>query len=200
MGRKIKKMSVTKKTKPSAKDRILAAASKLFYAEGIQNVGIDRIIAESGVAKMSLYNNFKSKDELIAACLEKMAKDWNAFFSRRLQELATEPGEQLLAAFDILREWSEKPNYRGCPFINSSVELANPNHLGFQVAVRHKKATAELLAQLATAAGLANPEMLAQELFILIEGSLVVSMMQGNSQAIAQAKEAAALLITAHQK
>ncbi|NJN71940.1 MAG: TetR/AcrR family transcriptional regulator [Limnothrix sp. RL_2_0] len=193
-------MAATKTPRSSAKDRILAAASKLFYAEGIQHVGIDRIIAESGVAKMSLYNNFKSKDELIAACLEKMAQDWNAFFSRRLQELATEPEEQLLAAFDILQEWSEKPSYRGCPFINSSVELANPNHLGFQVAVRHKKATAELLVQLATAAGLASPDGVAQELFILIEGSLVVSMMQGNSQAIAQAKQAATVIIKAHQK
>ncbi|NET11247.1 MAG: helix-turn-helix transcriptional regulator, partial [Symploca sp. SIO2B6] len=127
-------MARTQSSRPPVRDRILAAASRLFYQEGIQNVGVDRIISESGVAKMSLYNHFKSKDALIAAWLKQRDEEWCTWFHARMDALSTGidvEGSQLIAAqrrlliiFDVLYEWFEQPNFRGCAFINSTVELA----------------------------------------------------------------------------
>lgn len=191
---------VQEKTKRlSARERILAAASTLFYQEGVQNVGIDRIIAVSGVAKMSLYNNFKSKDELIAAYLERQDAQWQAFLAKKLTQVGQTPQEKILAIFDILQGWAAKPDFRGCAFINSSVELANPHHPGFQVAVRHKQATGNFLLGLAWEAELANPQAIAQQVQLLIEGAIVMAMMQGDATVFTQAKQAAAILINTAQ-
>ncbi|WP_299488350.1 TetR/AcrR family transcriptional regulator [Acaryochloris sp. IP29b_bin.137] len=188
-------MARKKKSRSSARDRILAAASELFYQEGTQNVGIDRIIAESGVAKMSLYNHFKSKDALITAWLQQRDEDWRAWFQARVESLATEPCDRILAIFDALVEWIEQPDFRGCAFINSTVELVDPEHPGYQVAIEHQRAISDYVLSLVTVAGLNNPDMLAKQLLVLIEGAIVVSMMQGNSDAALSAKQIAATLL-----
>lgn len=188
-------MARTQSSRPSARDRILAAASDLFYREGVQNVGIDRIIAESGVAKMSLYNHFKSKDALIAAWLQQRDENWHTWFVPRVEALAIEPRDRLLAIFDVLKEWFEQPDFRGCAFINSSVELVDPNHPGYQVAVEHQRTILSYLLNLLKAAELPDPEGLAQQLLILIEGAIVVAMMQQNAAVAMQAKRTASVLI-----
>ncbi|OKH11411.1 TetR/AcrR family transcriptional regulator [[Limnothrix rosea] IAM M-220] len=193
-------MATKKAPRRSARERILEAASELFYQEGTQNVGIDRVIAESGVAKMSLYNNFKSKDDLIAACLEKQGAEWSDFLKKKLDAMEVAPTEKLLAIFDILLAWATKPNFRGCAFINCSVELANPDHPAFQIAVRHKEMTVTCLRDLATRAHLPNPEAIAQQLMILAEGSIVMAMMQGKPDPMKQAKQAARTLIEANRE
>lgn len=189
-------MSMPRTKGPSARDRILATASDLFYKEGVQNVGIDRIIAESGVAKMSLYNNFKSKDDLIAAYLQQQDESWGSWFTRRVEETATEPLERVLAVFDVLQEWFEKPNFRGCAFINSAVELADPQHPGHQVSLRHHHVIADYLLSLIKAAKLPHPDTIAQQLVILVNGATIVAMMEQNSDAAQQAKQAASVLIS----
>ena len=186
-------------SRPSARDRILAAASELFYQEGVQNVGIDRIIAESGVAKMSLYNHFKSKDALIAAWLQQQDKSWRIWFQEAVERLATTPQGRVLAIFDALEECFSRPDFRGCAFLNSAVELVNPDHPGYQVSLDHQRATFEYILSLVKAANLPDPERLTQQLIILIEGATVVAMMRGNSQAAITAKQAAATLIAAGQ-
>ena len=186
-------------SRPSARDRILAAASELFYQEGVQNVGIDRIIAESGVAKMSLYNHFKSKDALIAAWLQQQDKSWRIWFQEAVERLATTPQGRVLAIFDALEECFSRPDFRGCAFLNSAVELVNPDHPGYQVSLDHQRATFEYILSLVKAANLPDPERLTQQLIILIEGATVVAMMQGNSRAAITAKQAAATLIAAGQ-
>jgi len=191
-------MARTQSSRRPARDRILAAASKLFYKEGLQNVGIDRIIAESGVAKMSLYNHFKSKDDLIAAYLQQRVENWEPWFQQKVEELATDPREQILVIFDILHAWFEETNFRGCAFINSTVELANPAHPAFQVAVQHKQAMFDYILSLTKAANLNSPEDIAHQLQILIEGAIIVAMMQNNCAMALQAKKAAASLIASH--
>ena len=188
-------MARTKSSRPSARDRILAAASKLFYKEGVQNVGIDRIIAESGVAKMSLYNHFKSKDALIAACLQQLDERWETWFQAQVEARSTQPRDRLLAIFDVLQEWYEQPDFRGCAFINSAVELVDREHPGYQVSMRHQQVISNYLLSLVKAAELSNPELLAQQLAILINGATVVAMMQNRSEPAIQAKQAAAVLI-----
>lgn len=190
------KMARQKSSRTSAHDRILAAASELFYQEGTQNVGIDRIIAESGVAKMSLYNHFKSKDALITAWLQQRDENWRAWFQARVESLATEPRDRILAIFDVLAEWFEQPDFRGCAFINSTVELVNPEHPGYQVAIEHQRVLSDYVLGLATLAGLENADVLAQQLLVLIEGAIVVAMMQGNADAALRAKQVAAVLLS----
>ena len=184
-----------KSSRLPARDRILAAASELFYKEGTQNVGIDRIISESGVAKMSLYNHFKSKDALIAAWLQQRDENWRTWFQEAVEALAVDPRDRLLAIFDALQEWFEQPDFRGCAFINSTVELVDPEHPGYQVAIQHQQAIADYVLELVKAAELPNPDAITQQLLILIEGAIVVAMMQGNADAALRAKRVADVLL-----
>lgn len=184
--------------RPCARDRILAAASELFYREGVHTVGIDRIIAESGVAKMSLYNHFKSKDALIAAWLDEQHQGWREWFQDAIARHAAASGESpLLALFDALKEWHEKPNFRGCAFINSAVELVDAERPGYQITLAHQQAVADYTLTLVKDANLPNPEDLAKQLLILMQGATVVAMMHGCPNAAGQAKAAAAVLIEA---
>jgi len=189
-------MTRTQSPRPSARDRILVAASKLFYQEGVKNVGIDRIIAESGVAKMSLYNHFKSKDALIAAWLQQRDENWRTWFQSAVEQLATEPSDRLLAIFDVLKDWFEQSDFRGCAFINSTVELADPEHPGYQISLKHQQTISAYILSLVNAAGLPNPDRLTQQLLVLVEGAIVVAMMQQNSETALQAKQAASILIS----
>ncbi|MBE9029840.1 TetR/AcrR family transcriptional regulator [filamentous cyanobacterium LEGE 11480] len=189
-------MPRSKSPRLPARDRILAKASELFYQEGTQNVGIDRIIAESGVAKMSLYNHFKSKDALIAAWLQQRDEQWRTWFRATVEASAVEPQERLLAVFDTLGEWFDQADFRGCAFINSTVELVNPEHPGYQIALQHQQAIADYVLELVKADGQPYPEALTQQLLILIEGAIIVAMMQGNPAAALSAKQAAATLLS----
>lgn len=191
-------MARSSSSRSSARDRILSAASELFYREGVQNVGIDRIIAESGVAKMSLYNHFKSKDALIAAWLQERDASWRTWFQTTVEQLVTEPCDRILAVFDALHEWFDQPDFRGCAFINSTVELADPDHPGYQVCMEHQRAIHDYLLGFVKAANLTNPGTLAQQLVILAEGAIVVAMMQSDAGAAMQAKTVAAILIAQH--
>ncbi|MGB3516686.1 MAG: TetR/AcrR family transcriptional regulator [Elainellaceae cyanobacterium] len=185
----------TSSSKPSVRDRIMQAASTLFYQEGVQNVGIDRIITESGVAKMSLYNHFKSKDALIAAWLQQRDVNWRDWFQKTVEKQATAPAERLLAMFDVLEEWFSQPDFRGCAFINSSVELVDPEHPGYQVAIEHQQALYGYILHLVQAAELDNPDAVAEQLLLLVEGAIVVAMMRRSPAAATHAKTAAAMLI-----
>lgn len=182
-------------SKPSARDRIMQAASTLFYQEGVQNVGIDRIIAESGVAKMSLYNHFKSKDALIAAWLQQRDANWREWFQNTVEAQATDPAERLLAMFDALEAWFSQPDFRGCAFINASIELVDPEHPGYQVAIEHQQAIYDYILQLVKAAEIDNPDVVAEQLLLLVEGAIVVAMMRHRPAAAAHAKAAAMRLI-----
>ncbi|MBF2094610.1 MAG: TetR/AcrR family transcriptional regulator [Synechococcales cyanobacterium K44_A2020_017] len=185
----------TSSSKPSVRDRIMQAASTLFYQEGVQNVGIDRIITESGVAKMSLYNHFKSKDALIAAWLQQRDVNWREWFQKTVEKQATAPAERLLAMFDVLEEWFSQPDFRGCAFINSSVELVDPEHPGYQVAIEHQQALYGYILHLVQAAELDHPNAVAEQLLLLVEGAIVVAMMRRSPAAATHAKTAAAMLI-----
>ena len=184
-------------SRSSVRDRILATASELFYSEGVQNVGIDRIIAESGVAKMSLYNHFKSKDALIAAWLQQQDECWRTWFQEAVERLATKTEDRVLAIFDALKECFEQPDFRGCAFLNSAVELVDPEHPGYQVSLEHQQANFDYILSLVKAANLPDAEELTQQLVILVVGATVVAMMERRSEAAMQAKQAASVLIGA---
>jgi AcrR family transcriptional regulator len=156
-----------------AGERILTAASTLFYEQGIRAVGVDTIANAADVTKKTLYDRFGSKDNLIAAYLERRNRVWHVFLDEQLAKLRpTTPEEVILALFTALTEWMAESR-RGCGFINASVELAAPDHPAMPVIVAQKRwMRAEFVAQ-AELAGFDRVEELADRLLLLHEGALV---------------------------
>jgi AcrR family transcriptional regulator len=183
-------------TKP-ARQRILDTASEMFYRDGVRAVGIDAIIARSGVAKMSLYRNFSSKDALVAVWLE----DRNAFFWRRWETAeasrAGEPQAQLEAILDMVAATVSHPNWRGCPFLNTGSEFPDPDHPAQAVILGHKRAVAGRLRALAEAAGARAPDLLAQQLQLLIDGAYAIGQSLGPDGPAATVASAGRTLIAA---
>jgi len=165
-----------KATVQAPRERILRAASRLFYMQGFHATGIDRIIAEAGVAKMSLYQHFRSKDELIAAFLDRRDDYWCDWLASRVEALANSPKARLLAVFDALGEWFESPDFRGCAFINAAVEFPDAQHSARLASREHKQRVHAYLENLAMAAKMPQAAELAAQLALLIEGAIVTAL------------------------
>jgi AcrR family transcriptional regulator len=160
--------------RPSARARLLDAADRLFYAEGVHTVGIDRIIAEAGVAKGSLFYNFSGKEELVAAYLAGRDERRRARIERYCEGL-TDPVERLVAVFDALEEAAGEPGYRGCAFANASAE-AGPDSVE-AAALRSMR------------------EWLADRLRVLYDGAVASAQLDGRPAAVRMAREMAELVL-----
>ena len=179
----------------SKRDQLLETAWQLFYRNGYHATGIDRILADAGVAKMTLYKHFRSKEELILAVLEKRSDQFRGSFSRFLHAKKRTPERQLLAVFDWLIAWVSGKEFRGCFFQKAMAEyqeLHDPIH---QAALAHKTAFYGEIRGMVMEAGLANPKALADQLALLIEGAIVSSHATGSPMPAVQAREAAWSLI-----
>src|SRR5580765_5341320 len=128
-----------------ARQRILESADRLFYQEGLRAVGIDRIIAEAGVAKMSLYKHFPSKDDLILAVLKYREEGVLEFFRSAMERHGKKAKHPLWAFFASLKDMFDLPGFRGCPFQNADVELADPSHAGTEFVRGHKQRFSEFV-------------------------------------------------------
>ena len=178
-----------------ARQRILETADRLFYQEGVRAVGIDRIIEEAGVAKMSLYKHFPSKDDLILAVLKHREEDVLAFFRAAMERHSKKAKSPLLAFFAALKDFFVSPGFRGCPFQNAAVELADPTHPGAEFVRGHKQRFSEFLRTLVEeTVGKAGTKV-APAVAILVEGALVTAVIQGNSDAADVARNAALKLV-----
>ncbi len=180
---------------PTAADRLLDAASRLFYTRGVPNVGINEIIARAGVARMTLYHHFPSKDALVKAVLERRKAERSEWLGRALERADTPEG-QILAVFELLVEWAETPDFRGCPLVAATVELGGQLNAARPYAQAHQDATASFFAERAAAAGLRDPEELAAELVVLAEGASIASLVRGGSQPAVSAMAAARRLVS----
>jgi len=164
----------------SVRDRILTTARELFYREGARSVGVDTVVAQSGVAKTSLYRWFPSKDALIGAVLEQEAADRWAGWDAVMQRAEPDARSQLRAQLAGIVKFTSHPRYRGCPFMNVSAEFPDQNHPGRVVA---KELTEELrrrLRGLVDQLGVANPEELSEQLVLLIDGAFSVAQVLGS--------------------
>jgi AcrR family transcriptional regulator len=167
------KKAAKRSTEPATenvRDRILATARELIYREGARAVGVDRIVAESGVAKMSLYRWFPSKDDLIVAVLE---EDQRRILSAWDKNMARHPGEplkQLHSQFEGLQLAINRPAYRGCPFLNAAMAFAEETHPARAVVRQFKAEIVRRFRELAVAIGAKDPDVLAQQLSIIIDG------------------------------
>ncbi|GAB2612397.1 putative transcriptional regulator, TetR family protein [Paractinoplanes abujensis] len=187
--------SVPAPRKASARDRLLAAADELFYAEGVHTVGIDRIIERAGVAKASLYSTFGSKDELVRAYLEGRHKLRRSRLLAGL-EAYDDPRDRLLGVFEVLAELAGTPGFRGCPFYNASAESPAGGPVE-EVSNANRAWTKGLFYELARDAGAHDPATLADQLVILYDGASAGARMDKNSQAAHTARTVAAALLAA---
>jgi len=176
------------------RERLLAAANELFYAEGVHTVGIDRVIERAGVAKASLYSTYGSKDALVRAYLESRHEG----IRMRLQaavEGAESPREQLLAVFVTLADRISAPDYRGCAFVRASAE--SDDDVAMQTSREFRGWLRDLLVELAVDAGAADAETLARQLVMVYDGAGLGVRMDQNADSGRQAVAAARTLVDA---
>jgi AcrR family transcriptional regulator len=178
-----------------ARERILEAAYELFSRQGIRAVGIDAIIERSGVARMTLYRHFASKDELVLAFLqlreERWTKDW---LQQEVERRAKAPADRLLAIFDVFDEWFQRTDFEGCSFINVLLEIPQPAHVLHVATADYLARIRGFVAGLATAANVDDPDSFARQWHILMKGSIVAAG-EGDRAAARRAREIGALLL-----
>ncbi|HCS50206.1 TetR/AcrR family transcriptional regulator [uncultured Rubinisphaera sp.] len=190
-------MSKTRTRKSDARQRLIETAEQLLYAEGIQAVGIDRIIAEAGVAKMTLYNHFPSKDDLVLAVLEFREAKFDAMFEKWMERHRKVGMDGLEAFFAALKDWFKSPGFRGCMFINSNVELADAEHAASKFSAQHKERFYEMLKQnIAEYAGTTKADMVAPAIALMVEGAIVTAVMQQSIEPADVARDAALMLVS----
>lgn len=177
--------------------RILDASFRLFYAGGLHGVGIDRIIAESRVAKATLYKHFPTKDDLVIAYLDEVDATWTTQLRAAAEAAGASPRGRLIGAFDALSAVCAAEGYRGCAFINATAEFG-PGTRIHDRALAHKDSVREWLTDLATEAGAARPDELARTLSLLIDGALASGSLDARPDAPLAAKAAAELVVAAH--
>jgi AcrR family transcriptional regulator len=177
----------------SARERLLEAADRLFYTEGVGKVGIDRVLDESGVAKGSLYYNFGGKDDLVRAYLQNRHAKWAA----RLDSLVaaeTTPRAKILAVFDALGALFAEPDFRGCAFHNAAAESAPGS--GADLATKDFRTWLhELFGVLVTEAGYREPHRLTSQLVILYDGANIAAALDADPDAAGTARDAARALL-----
>ncbi len=183
--------------RPSKREQLMDAAERLFCEYGYHATGIDRILAEAGTAKMTLYNHFPSKDELILAVLRRRSERQRDWLLGDIAGRADDPRGQLLAVFDALDDWFHNPDFHGCAFVNAAAEFGAAEDAVHQAAAEHKHMMGALLRDLAERAGANEPARLAEDLMLLIEGAISLAHVAGRKSAARRAKRAAALLIDA---
>ncbi len=174
-----KRIRVDKIERISPRERILAAASELFYRHGIRAVGVDAVAEAAETNKMTLYRHFSSKDELVAEYLQRLAEKATASWDRLEANYPGEPSAQLRAWLKDMAAHVASADERGCALANAAVELPEKDHPARRVIEAFKTAQRERLVQLCAAASLAEPEMLADELFLLLEGARVTAQSMG---------------------
>lgn len=177
------------------RDLLMATAWRLFYRDGYRVVGIDTLLAEAGVAKMTLYNHFASKEDLIVAVLEKRDRELRASIAAAVEAAGRSPTRRLLAVFDWLAEWFASKDFNGCAFIRALSEYPEHTHPINQTAWRHKMSVRATLAELCTAAGAKDPAALAETLSLLIDGAIVAAHGTGTAAPAASARATAATLL-----
>ena len=181
------------------RDRLLAVAADLFYRQGIRAVGVEAIAEAAGTNKMTLYRHFPSKDELVAECLRQVAHEGMARWQRYEAVHPGDPRAQIQAWLTEMAGIVADGNHRGCALANAAIELPDRAHPARRVVEEYKLAQRKHLAQLCRDAGLLEPELLADELYLLLEGARVTAQSIGTDGLGARLLRMAGAMIAAHQ-
>jgi len=178
------------------RERIISAASKLFYSEGIRAVSVDAVAEKAGLTKRTLYYHFRSKDDLVAAYLEARDQPNLALFKRWFDEADGELPAKVQAIFDHLARNAGHPKWKGCGFLRTSAELANlPGHPAIKIGAAHKKKFEAWLRTTFEEAGIASAAQLARQILLLLDGSFAVVQLHRDPGYMQTAGEAASSLV-----
>jgi AcrR family transcriptional regulator len=188
-------MSTKTSERGSARERLLSAASELFYEDGVNSVGIDRVIERAGVAKASLYSSFGSKDELVRSYLRARQEQREQRITEKLAGCGT-PRERLLGVFDLLGERFADPSFRGCAFLRASAESRSSDSVR-QVCDDSRAWLRALFTDLGREAGVADADQLAGQLMLLYDGALVGAQMDRDATAASTARIVAEAMLDA---
>lgn len=180
----------------SARQRVLDTAFRLFYARGIRAVGVDLLIAESGVAKATFYKHFPTKETLAVAYLREVDRIWTGQLHAAASAAGEDPSDQLVGLFDALTAACRRDGYRGCGFLNAAAET-QPGTPVHDVVLEHKRAVLAWITDLATRAGAHRPAALARALTLLLDGGLASGALDADPDAARQAAATARELVHA---
>jgi AcrR family transcriptional regulator len=179
----------------SARERIDQTAYELFSRHGIRAVGIDTVVAHSGVAKMTLYRHYASKDKLALAFLRRREELWTrTWLQAEVERRAQVPEERLLAVFDVFDRWFRRSDFEGCSFAKALLEQSDPRHPVRKAAEAHIATSRAFLRRLAEDAGVRNPDRFARQWQILMMGSIIAAY-AGDLNAARRAREVGMLLL-----
>src|SRR5579863_2417507 len=182
----------------SGRERVSRAAYELFSHEGVRAVGVDAVIARAGTAKMTLYRNFPSKDDLIIEFPRRREQLWtNDWLKAESTRRGQTPREQLLAIFDVFAEWFGRPDFEGCSFLTTMIEVNDREHPVHQAAVGHLANIRDYIEKLAAEAGLGDVDSFARQWHILMKGAIMAAH-EGDTAAAARARELGELLLKEH--
>lgn len=179
----------------SKREQLIHTALELFSRHGFHATGIDLIAKRSGVTKRTLYAHFGSKDELVVATLRHLDEQLRSYFLKHINSTSTNPKERLLAIFDAAGYWFSEDNFFGCTFISAIGEYAEGNETIRQVCAEYKRLGREFIKGLCDQAAVRNPQQLAEELSLLLEGAIVTAQVSPQLEAANIAKRAATILV-----
>ena len=182
------------KKEVAPKDKVFQTASHLFFKHGYRAVGVDTLAAESGIGKMTLYRHYPSKDDLIMAYLRDSDELFWSNFEQITKDAPNARGK-LMAFFQALQDYVQTPACYGCPFLNVATEYPETDYPGHQVALEHKQSVRARFRQLAKEAGAEKPDVLADQLFLLMDGAYMASRMFGTKNPAEHLADAARALI-----
>jgi AcrR family transcriptional regulator len=183
------------------RDRIIDAAAKLFYSEGIRRVSVDAVAEKAGITKRTLYYHFESKDDLIAAYLNARDQPNLKLFAHWFQETDGSLAAKIEGIFKNLAQSARHPKWKGCGFLRTAAELAaTPGHPAMKVGARHKTGVEAWLARVIGDDGIEGPEELARQIVVLMDGAFSTALVHRNPLYIETAGRAAATLIRANQQ
>ena len=185
------------------RERLLEAAEQLIYSASIHGTGVDAIVRQSGTARKSFYAYFSSKDELIAAALQRRDERWINWFEQGTRNSAGVPADQLLGMFDVLHEWFSSDNFHGCAFLNAAGEIASAEDPIRIVARKHKERLLEFVRAECDAFAIESgmdarhAAQLSRQWLILLDGAIAVALVSGDADAALDARAAADMLLEA---
>ena len=180
------------------RERIIAAATKLFYSEGLRATSVDAVAEKAGITKKTLYYHFRTKDELIAAYLASRDQPTLMYYARWFAESSGSSADKVRGLFTSFGKAADTPSWRGCGFLRTIAELANtPGHPAIKAGAAHKKKFEEWLRATFAAEGIADPVRLARQILLLLDGSFAVVLLHRDPSYMETAGEAAHALIEA---
>jgi len=177
------------------KDELISKALVVFYENGFHATGMDRLVVETGISKTSMYKHFKTKNDLIEAVLALRDANFRSWLVGEIEDRAPDPIGRLCVLFDVLGEWFETEEFKGCMFIRAASEFQDCNHTARKQSSKHKALVHDYVASLASEAGFSDSEMIARQIMLLKEGAIIAAYVMNSPTASSDAKTAAQNLL-----